>query len=281
MCERGTVRVTLELHRRRVYNFAMTPRSSLLILVAMLSPLSTHLSAQWLKLPDKGIPRTKDGKPDLTAPAPRKADGKPDLGGIWLVPGPKYLEDIAADLKPGDLPIQPWAAALTKERMTGAHSGEESDANCLPQGVPKINVAPLPFKIIQNPDEVIVLYEAFGQFRQIFLDGRQLPKDPNPTWLGYSVGKWDRDALVVESSGFNGRTWLDQAGHPATEALRVTERFTRPDFGHLKIEVTINDPKAYTRPWTVTEGMQLLADTDLLEFVCNENNRDLPHLVSK
>jgi hypothetical protein len=168
-----------------------------------------------------------------------------------------------------------------KERMSGAHASEESDANCLPQGVPKINVTPVPFKIVQNADEFIILYEAFGIYRQIFMDGRAMPKDPNPSWMGYSVGKWDGDALVVTTSGFNGKTWLDQAGHPATEALTVTERFHRPDFGHLKIDVTIDDPKAYTRPWTVTEGMQLLADTDLLEFICNENNRDLPHLVSK
>lgn len=260
----------------------MTSRRGLVIpLLAILSAFSLQLSAQWLKLPDKGIPRTKDGKPDLTAPAPHKADGKPDLSGIWLAPGAKYLEDIAADLKPGEVPMQPWAAALTKERMTGVHSGEESDAHCLPQGVPKIDVAPLPFKIIQNPDEVIILYEAFGQYRQIFLDGRQLPQDPNPNWLGYSVGKWVGDALVVESSGFNGKTWLDQAGHPATEALHVTERFRRPNFGSLSIEVTINDPKAYTKPWTVTEGLHLLPDTELLEFVCNENNRDLEHLSNK
>jgi hypothetical protein len=139
----------------------------------------------------------------------------------------------------------------------------------------------VPFKIVQNPDEVIILYEAFGIYRQIFTDGRELPKDPNPSWMGYSVGKWDGDSLVVQTSGFNGKTWLDQVGHPATEALVVTERLRRPDFGHLKIDVTINDPKAYTKPWTVTEGMQLLADTDLLEFVCNENNRDIPHLINK
>jgi len=260
----------------------MPSRSALVIpLVAMLSPLSLHLSGQWLKLPDKGIPRTKDGKPDLTAPVPHKADGKLDLSGVWLSPGPKYLQNLAADLKPEDVPMQAWAAALLKERMTGAHAAEESDANCLPQGVPKINVTPIPFKIVQNPDEVIILYEAFGIYRQIFMDGRELPKDSNPSWMGYSVGKWDKDALVVETSGFNGKTWLDQVGHPTTEALQVTERFRRPDFGHLTIEVTINDPKAYTRPWTVTEGMQLLADTDLLEFVCNENNLDIPHLVNK
>jgi len=248
-----------------------------MLLFAMLAPLS----AQWLKLPDKGIPRTKDGKPDLTAPAPKKADGKPDLSGIWQVAGPKYLQNLAADLKPDDVPMQPWAAALTKKRSSGVDASQESDANCLPQGVPKINVTPVPFKIVQDPNEVIILYEAFGIYRQIFLDGRELPKDPNPTWMGYSVGKWDGDSLVVDTAGFNGKTWLDQAGHPATEALHVTERFRRPDFGHLKIEVTIDDPKAYTKPWTVTEGMQLLGDTDLLEFVCNENNRDLPHLVSR
>jgi hypothetical protein len=257
----------------------MTPRSSLglWMLLGMLSPLS----AQWLKIPDKGIPRTKDGQPDLTAPAPRKANGKADLSGIWIVPSPKYLQNLAADLKPSDVPMQPWAEALTKERMTGAHAAEESDANCLPQGVPKINVTPVPFKIVQNPDEVIILYEAFGIYRQVFTDGRELPKDPNPSWMGYSIGKWDGDSLVVETAGFNGKTWLDQAGHPATEALHVTERFRRPDFGHLNIEITIDDPKAYTKPWTVTEGMRLLADTDLLEFVCTENNRDLPHLLNK
>jgi hypothetical protein len=258
-----------------MYNRAMSPRGFLTLLVVV------PLSAQWLKLPDNGIPRTKDGKPDLSAPALRKADGKPDLAGIWIVPGPKYLQNLAADLKPEDVPMQPWAAALTKERMTGIHAAEESDANCLPQGVPKINVTPVPFKIVQNPDEVIILYEAFGIYRQIFLDGRGLPKDPNPAWMGYSVGKWDKDALVVTTAGFNGKAWLDQAGHPQTEDAVVTERFRRPDFGHLKIDVTINDPKAYTKPWTITESMNLLADTDLLEFVCNENNRDLPHLVSK
>lgn len=250
---------------------------SLMLLFPALAPLP----AQWLKLPDKAIPRTKDGKPNLAAPAPHKADGKPDLSGVWQSPGVKYLQNIAADLKPEDVPLQPWAAALLKERMTGVHAAEEPDANCLPQGVPKINVTPVPFKIVQNPDEVIILYEAFGQYRQIFMDGRALPKDPNPTWMGYSVGKWDGDALVIETIGFNGKMWIDQAGHPTTDAVHVTERLRRPDFGRLQIQVTIDDPKAYTKPWTVTEEMKLLPDTDLLEFVCNENNRDLPHLVNR
>jgi hypothetical protein len=237
--------------------------------------------AQWLQVPGKDTPRKNDGKPDLSAPAPRRADGRPDLAGIWGTESPKYLVNIAADLKPGELPIQPWAEALTKERMTGIHASEESNANCQPQGVPRIDATPNPFKIIQEPELVVILYEAFGQFRQIFLDGRQLPKDPNPAWLGYSVGRWEGDTLVIETSGFNGRTWLDQAGHPTTDALHVTERYRRRDFGHMDIQVTIDDRKAYTKPWTVTEPMQLLPDTDLLEFVCNENEKDLKHLGKK
>jgi hypothetical protein len=248
-----------------------------LLFVVAFSPLW----AQWQNMPVKGTPLTKDGKPDMSAPAPRKPDHKPDLSGIWQAPGPKYLRDLAADLKPGEVPMQPWAEALTKERMTLAHAVEESDANCLPQGVPKINATPVPFKIIQDPGLVVILYEAFDQFRQFFMDGRKPPRDPNPTWLGYSTARWDGDVLVADTIGFNGKTWLDQAGHPATEALHVTERFRRRDFGHLEIQVTIDDPKAYTKPWTVTEVMELIPNTDLLEFVCNENNRDLPHLLSK
>jgi hypothetical protein len=235
-------------------------------------------AAQWLQVPGKNTPHRKDGKPDLSAPAPRTGHGKRDLSGIWGTESPKYLANIAADFQPGELPIQPWAEALTKERMTGVHASEESNANCQPQGVPRIDATPNPFKIVQEPELIVILYEAFGQFRQIFLDGRQLPKDPNPTWLGYSVGRWEGDTLVVETSGFNGRTWLDQAGHPTTDALHVTERYRRRDFGHMDIQVTIDDPKAYTKAWTVSEPMQLLPDTDLLEFVCNENEKDLKHL---
>ncbi len=234
--------------------------------------------AQWLPVRDRATPRTKDGKPNLAAPAPRTAGGRRDLAGIWEVDSPKYLADIAADYKPGQLPIQPWAQKLTDERRTGIHASEESNANCRPQGVPRIEATPNPFKILQDADEVVILYEAFSQFRQIFTDGRALPKDPNPTWNGYSVGKWQGDTLVVEVSGFNGQTWLDQAGHPTTDALHVTERFRRPNFGRLRLEITIDDPKAYTRPWTVTETFHLLPETELIEFVCNENEKDLQHL---
>jgi hypothetical protein len=248
--------------------------------VVLLVILGSTAAAQWPQVPARSTPRTKDGKPDLTAPVQRKA-GKPDLSGIWGTETPKYLVNIAVDFKPGELPIQPWAEALTKERMTGIHAAEESNANCEPPGVPRIDNTPNPFKIVQEPDMVVILYEAFGQFRQIFLDGRKLPVDANPTWLGYSVGRWDGDTLVVDSTGFNGKTWLDQTGHPTTDVLHVTERYRRRDFGHMDLQITIDDPKAYTKPWTITEPMVLLPDTDLIEYVCNENEKDLKHLGQK
>jgi hypothetical protein len=151
----------------------------------------------------------------------------------------------------------------------------------LPPGVPNITFAPHPFKIIQIPGLVVILHEALMTFRQVFTDGRALPQEAEPTWMGYSVGTWEGNQLVVRTTGFNDKTWLDIAGHPVTEELKVTERFRRRDFGHLDLEITIDDAKAYTRPWTVNVGATLLPDTDLIEFVCNENERDLPHLVGK
>lgn len=236
--------------------------------------------AQWLNYPTAGIPRLPDGKPNLSAPAPRRPDGKPDLYGIWE-PTPKYVRDLAADLKPGDVPMQPWAEALYKERLTGIHSREEPDANCLPQGVPKIDAAPAPWKIVPTPRFIVIVYEAFNLWRQIFMDGREVAPDVNPTWMGYSVGKWDGDTLVVDTKGFNGKAWLDQLGRPSTDALHVIERFRRKDFGHIDLQITIDDAKAYTRPWTVTQDVHLLPDTELMEFICNENNRDVEHLPGK
>jgi hypothetical protein len=252
----------------------------------VLSLMSMPAGAQWLNYPTPDIPRTPDGTPNLLAPVPRTSDGRPDLSGIWqLDKNPfKYLSNITADFKPGESPAQPWAEALTKERMAGAQASESPAARCLPPGIPILDsssAAGYPLKIIQGPKLMIVLYEAMSQFRQIFLDGRPLPKDPNPSWLGYSVGKWERDVLVIDTAGFNGKTWLDLAGHPSTDALRLTERFQRRDFGHLELRLTIDDPKGYTKPWTVTQTMQLAADTELLEYVCNENEKDLQHLVGK
>jgi hypothetical protein len=253
--------------------------------VAILMIAIVPAAGQWLKAPAKGTPRAKDGKPDLSAPVPRKPDGKPDLSGIWNGDTPtlqnlKYLSNLAADFKPGEFPIQPWAESLAKQRIPGG--SEWPPSRCLPPGVPVLNTGNRSFKIIQEPDLLVILYEVFGQFRQVFLDGRILAKDPNPTWLGYSVGRWDGDTLVVDTTGFNGKTWLDVRGHPTTDALHVIERFRRRDIGHLDIQLTIDDPKAYTKPWTVPlQPMLLDPDNELLEDVCNENEQDVKHMSVK
>lgn len=256
-------------------------RAISLVVMGLLA-CASPAGAQWIDIPTAGVPappKGVDGKPNLTAAAPRTADGKPDLSGIWEPPTPpRYLRDLAADLKPGELSMQPWAEALYKERLTGIWSREEPDANCLPQGVPKINAAPAPYRIVQVPGFTAVLYEAFTQWRVIFTDGREHPKDPNPSWFGYSVGKWEGDTLVVDSKGFNGKLWLDQAGHPSTDALHVIERFRRVNFGQLEIVVTIDDPKAYTKPWMVTENVYLRPNSELIEFICNENSKDREHM---
>ena len=268
--------------RKASHGFSVNPAVGALLLLSLMSMPAV---AQWLNYPTPDIPRMPDGRPNLLAPVPRAPDGKPELSGIWrLDKDPfKYLRDITADFKPGESPTQPWAEALTKERMTGAHASESPPARCLTPGIPILDSSSAPgypLKIVQGPKLVILLYEVFSQFRQVFLDGRPLPTDPNPTWLGYSVGRWERDVLVVDTTGFNGKTWLDLVGHPSTDALHVTERFRRRDFGHLELQLTIDDPKAYTKPWTVTQTMELWADTELLEDVC-ENEKDLQHLVGR
>jgi hypothetical protein len=235
----------------------------------------------WLDVSSPKIPRTAAGDPDLAAPAPRLADGTPDLNGVWE-PIKTYSRDLAADLHPStpSVPFQPWAKALADARADGSHSRDDPPAQCLPQGVPRLGGAPGPWKLVQTPGLVVIIYESFTLWRQIFTDGRKLAAEVNPTWLGYSTGRWDGDTLVVETRGFNGKPWLDQVGKPSTEQLRVVERYSRRDFGHLDIEITIDDPGAYTKPWTVVEHFDLRPETDLLEFACNENNRDLPHLKS-
>lgn len=247
-----------------------------LALAASLLLAAAPAPAQWLNLRTPGIPRTPDGKPDLKAPAPRLPNGKPDLAGVWQMNG-KYLQDIAADLKPGDVPYQPWAEALYNQRRTGTRSIDDPAARCIP-GMPKLTNLPYPFKIINTPDMLLILSEGFTTFRQIFTDGRALPKDPQPAWLGYSVGQWEGDDFVVHTVGINATTWLDNAGRPHTDALQMTERFRRLNFGRLDIVVTFDDPKAYTRPWSVTEQARLMPDTDLLEYACSEDEKDYPHL---
>jgi hypothetical protein len=251
---------------------------SIVCFVAVLMLVCSPVQAQWVKVPPAKIPRMPDGKPNLSAPAPRLPDGKPDLSGIWQPASNKYVQNLAADLKPEDVPFQPWSKALFDERKTGAHSKEDQPAQCLPQGVPRIDAAPAPWKVVQTPGFIVIVYEAFTLWRQIFLDGRELAEDAPSTWLGYSTGKWDGDTLVVDTRGFNGKAWIDQLGKPSSEALHVTERFRRKDFGHMDIQITIDDPKVYTKPWAVTEQMRFLPGTDLMEDICNENNRDLEHL---
>ena len=251
-------------------------------IVVVLSVTAAQTQAQnWIKVPARDFPRMADGKPNLVAPVPRNPDGKPDLTGPWSSKDNTFLRDIATGLKADDVPFQPWAKALFEQRKDGSHSREDPDANCLPQGVPKANAVAYPWKMLQTPGSIVIVYEAFNLWRQIFLDGREPSPDANPTWQGYSTGRWDGDTLVVDTKGFNGKAWLDQLGRPTTDALHVTERFLRKDFGHMEIRITIDDPKAYTRPWTVTEEVNVVLDTDLMEFICNDNNRDLEHLPGK
>ena len=235
--------------------------------------------AQWLSVPSKNLPRTKDGKADLTAPAPRLADGKPDMSGIWMPQG-GFIFNIAVGMKPEDIPFQPWAKALYDSRQAN-ESIDDPVGHCIPAGVPRADAVPYPWKMLQMPGMIAMLYEAVHGWRQIFMDGREMPKDPNPTWMGYSIGHWDGDTLVVETTGFNDKGWLDNAGRPATEALKVTEKFHRKNIGTMELAITIDDAKAYTKPWVVNETFRLLPDTELLEYVCNENNKDPGHLVGK
>jgi hypothetical protein len=248
-------------------------------IATILSAAGTPLLAQWLNYPVKGIPRLPDGKANLSAPAPKTPEGKPDLSGVWLV-APGSVANIAKDLMPDDAPFQPWARKLFEERRA-TESKDDPTGYCIPGGVPRSGLVGYPFKVAQLPGMVAILYEAVHSFRQIFLDGRALSGDPNPTWMGYSVGHWDGDALVVETAGFNDHGWLDNGGRPSTDALRVTERFRRKDFGHMDIQITVDDSKAYTKPWTVTTPLTLQPDGELLEYVCGENNKDIEHLVGK
>ena len=246
-----------------------------LIAGIVFSLIASSSAAQWLQLPTPGIPRTPDGKPNLTAPAPRTRDGKPDLSGMWEREGDHYYNNAGADLKPAD--VKPWAQALYQRRL--ADSTDSMEAQCLPLGPAALTTSD-PVKFIQTPSLIVILLEDLT-YRQIHMDGRKLPKNPNPSWMGYSVGRWDGDTLVVESSGFTERVWLDYDGHPNTDALRLTERYRRPDFGHLDVKVTFDDPGAYAMPWTVSVPMELLPDTELLEFVCRENEKSLARIPGR
>ena len=250
------------------------------------------LTAQWLNYPTAGVPRTPDGKPDLSAACPRTADGKPDLSGLWVMetkrqgnpefPGCEAVSDafvnIGAGLK-GGLPYQPWAADLVKQRRTEQRVNDPM-SRCVPIGPIRLHTWNGPRKMAQTPGLVIIMNELDTTYRQIFTDGRPLPADPNPSWNGYSTGKWEGDSLVVQTAGFRDHMWLDAIGNPMTDAAKILEKFHRSDFGHMDIEITVDDPKAYTKPWTVTLHQVIALNTDLLDFVCADNEKDDSHLSS-
>ena len=251
----------------------------LIAAMAMLFLMAGAAQAQWLSIPLPGTPRTPDGKPNLTAPTPRTSDGKPDLSGIWHAADNSFVENIAGEGV--DVPMLPWAAAVYKQRLDTLGQ-DKPQLHCMPHGVPDaMLVSMIPFKIVQTPRETVVLYEEFNQYRQIFTDGRKLPEDPNPAWFGYSVGRWEGDTFVVEVGGFKEGTWLDNGGHPHTESLHITERYRRLNFGSLDLDVAVNDPKAYSKPWkSATIHFKLFPDTELLEHLC-ENEKDAEHAVFK
>jgi len=272
--------------------------------------LAGSVGAQWVSYPAPGTPRTRDGKPNLTAPAPRASNGKPDLSGLWhvqptsveemkrlfgddlikasdatSVPGmeldtiSKYAINIFADLKPGEEPMRPEAAALFGKRAQGGV--RDPGVDCLPLGIPISSLVSEVHKVVQTPGLIVILLEVDNAHRQIYTDGRKLPVDPQPSWLGYSVGKWEGDTLVVDTAGFNDKAWLDILGHPRSESMRLTERYHRRDFGHMDVEMTFDDPKMYTKPFTIKVTHQLIPDSDILEYFCAENEKDRAHQAAR
>jgi hypothetical protein len=268
--------------------------------LALLSAAAASVHGQWVNYPTPGIPRTREGKPNLSGPAPRAQNGKPDLSGLWQVqPSPwaeikpivgnmndvfapgddlmefsKYALNILADFKPAEAPIRPEAVALMRQR-------KPEGSPCLPGSISFTNLIPATTKWIQTPGLIAILQEASFNFRQVYLDGRKFPADAQPLWLGYSVGKWEGDTLVIESRGFNDKTVLDAFGHPHSEALHLTERYRRRDFGHMEGELTVDDSQMYTRPFTVKYTDVLQPDTDILEAICEENERDVKHMAKQ
>ena len=242
---------------------------------------AVSLHAQWDPYPWKNVPRTKDGKVDMNAPPGKTYYGKVDLSGFWLPENPtKHLLNLAADMKEADIPLKPQARAMYNQRIE-TNGKDHPGAYCLPSGIPeKLNI-PDGLKLVQTEDLTLLLHESRTIYRQIFTDGRSLPKNAEPTWMGYSIGHWDGSTFIVETIGQNGRTWLDMKGLPGGESLKVTERYTRPRVGRMEIAVTIDDSEMYTKPWNVNLVWRLLPDTDLIESICEENNRDPSHMVGK
>jgi hypothetical protein len=246
---------------------------------------------QWLNYPTARVPRQRDGNPNLSAPAPRTPDGKPDLSGIWQLearcppegcgdyPAAPEFVDLGARLK-GGLPYQPWAAELVEKRR--AQLGRDDPVgSCRPAGAIRLLTFPPPRKIVQLPGLILILSERDVTYRQIFTDGRPLPQDPDPSWNGFSTAKWEGDTLIAHTIGLRDGTWLDRKGSPMTEAAKITERFRRVNYGRLEIEVTVDDPKAYTQPWTIKLNQLIVLNTELLDYYCLDNERDATHMIGK
>jgi hypothetical protein len=271
-----------------VSNHSASRNTVLRVMFAVLV-LATVADAQWLNHPSPAIPRLPDGKPNLSAPAPKAADGKPDLSGIWAaecgVQGrdacftQSFFFDLAKELSAGDVQMTPWAQGIQTQREARNHV-DDPYGYCLPPGTPRINFGGGPFKILQTREVTAFLYETIGTmtFRQVFTDGRSLPPANEPTWLGYSVGRWAGDVFVVETTGFRDGGWLDtRKARPHSDALRVTERFRRTDFGHMQLTITIDDRKAFLKPWTVQARLTLQPDTELVEAFCDNHDKTMEH----
>jgi hypothetical protein len=257
----------------------------------ILAATSAPAYAQWLDYPTAGVPRTPDGKVNLSAPAPRTSYGKPDFSGMWgwetrancgahcndTQVGREFI-NIASTLKGGP-PYKPSTGDLVKQRRS--HQDQDPNVRCIPRGAPRIWTDDYYKRLIQTEERLVILTERNMQYRQIFTDGRPLPTDPNPTWNGYSTGKWDGDTLEIQTVGFRDDLWLDANGNPLTNAGKTVERIRRPNFGTLEIEITIDDPSVYTAPWTVKLTQPLVLDSELLDYYCLENEKDFAHMKGK
>ena len=242
----------------------------LLVFTAFVLTTGIALEAQWIKLPTPGLPRLPDGKPNLSAPAPRTPDGKPDLSGLWKNDGgDRYYNNIAADLQVSDVAASAHALFMKRQLEFAKDSME---TQCLPLGPAYLTTRYRDFRMVQTPTLILIAFND-GMHREIFMDGRSLEPDPNPTWMGYSVGRWDGDVLVVDSNGYTDRSWLDYGGHPHTEALRITERYTRRNVGRIDVQVSMMDPKVYAKPIVFSMPIVLQTDTEMLEGFCENNQK--------
>jgi hypothetical protein len=284
-------------NRRERCLLAAWARGAVIFSVLVLTS-SAHLFGQWVTYPTQNVPRLANGQPDLKAPPPRQPDGKPDFIGFWqpdrqrectadlaskvrltqpCTPGEKVTVPNGPASVPGGLPLQPWAAELAKKR-TADLSKDDPHPRCQPDNYPRVYWLPHFTKMFFVPGELLMLNEWNAEFRQIYTDGRPLPDDPHPIYSGYSIGKWEGDTFVITTKGLRDEQWLDTAGNPITDAATMTERISRPNFGTLNLAITIDDPKAYTKPFTIDMNMKIMIDTQMIEEFCLENERDSARL---